>query len=60
MDGLVAETQDWWARDQAAFALGFDNWGSLDPVEAEMLSNGMGNGMGDINGFSPTGGAGWP
>jgi hypothetical protein len=33
VDALV-ESQDWWLRDQASLAIGFDNW--------------MGNGVGDL------------
>ncbi|KAI9724116.1 MAG: hypothetical protein M1812_000835 [Candelaria pacifica] len=59
MEGLVGESQDWWAKDQAAFALGFDNWGNLDPADSGMLGNGIGNGIGETNGFPPPGRAGW-
>jgi hypothetical protein len=29
VDSLVEESQDWWLKDQSAFALGFDNWGDI-------------------------------
>jgi hypothetical protein len=32
VDALV-ESQDWWLKDQASLALGFDNWGGLDPAD---------------------------
>ncbi|KAI9705581.1 MAG: hypothetical protein M1836_006337 [Candelina mexicana] len=60
IEGLVGESQDWWTRDQAAFELGLDNWGTLDPADAGMLGNVMSNGLSENSGVSPTGGAGWP
>lgn len=39
VDALV-ESQDWWLRDQASLAMGFDNW------------MGVGNGPGDMSGRS--------
>lgn len=30
MESLVEESQDWWLKDQAALAMGFDNW--VDPA----------------------------
>ncbi|OBT90556.1 hypothetical protein VE02_01001 [Pseudogymnoascus sp. 03VT05] len=33
--GAVAEGQDWWLRDQASLAVGFDNWEDLGSVGGE-------------------------
>ena len=41
VDSLVAESQDWWSRDQSALALGFDNW---DDSINEWMALGLGNG----------------
>lgn len=41
VDALV-ESQDWWLRDQASLAVGFDNW--------------MGGGNGDLNNGAATSG----
>jgi len=50
VDALV-ESQDWWLRDQASLAIGFENWmspGSSDLSGAAM--NGNGNGVTSVNG----------
>jgi hypothetical protein len=59
----LVESQDWWLRDQASLAVGFDNWGSLDNSDASIgqssllqsrrvngNSNGNGNSHGNGNG----------
>lgn len=55
VDSLV-ESQDWWLRDQASLAIGFENWGDVDNGEAawQGLGNagaGAGGGVGNP-GFS--------
>lgn len=48
VDALV-ESQDWWLRDQASLAIGFDNWmstGSGDLGTGGMSGNG--NGVQDV------------
>jgi len=57
VDALV-DSQDWWLRDQASLAVGFDNWmsnGSGDmsgagnvAMNSNGVSNGNGNGTQDI------------
>jgi hypothetical protein len=49
VDALV-ESQDWWLRDQASLAMGFDNWMSGDPNNGNSSLNMNGSGtMGDID-----------
>lgn len=57
VDALV-ESQDWWLRDQASLAVGFDNW--MSTGTGVDLNNGTGTGTvngtgssGNINGSSP-------
>jgi hypothetical protein len=49
VDALV-ESQDWWLRDQASLAMGFDNWMSGDPNGGNLMN---GNGNGNIGDFDP-------
>jgi hypothetical protein len=56
IDALV-ESQNWWLRDQASLAVGFDNWGTgMDGVDGNgMAGTGGGffmpqNGTGNMNG----------
>jgi hypothetical protein len=53
VDALV-ESQDWWLRDQASLATGFDNWMSGDPNCAGPAMNGNVN-VGDIDPMSGMG-----
>jgi hypothetical protein len=49
VDALV-ESQDWWLRDQASLAMGFDNWmtGELSGGSAGLSGSGNGN-LGNID-----------
>ena len=53
VDSLV-ESQDWWLRDQANLAMGFDNWMGGDPNGA----NGLNGSNGNIGGIDPMTGMG--
>jgi hypothetical protein len=46
VDALV-ESQDWWLRDQASLAVGFENWGGLD---GDMGLGNVGTTGGALNG----------
>ncbi|KAI9745613.1 MAG: Nitrogen assimilation transcription factor nit-4 [Claussenomyces sp. TS43310] len=50
VDALV-ESQDWWLRDQASLAVGFENWDGLDQGGLNMAQdeNMSGNGLGGFN-----------
>ena len=57
VDALV-ESQDWWLRDQASLAMGFDNWMSGDMSGGSPGVNGTGNansGRGDMNAMAGMG-----
>ena len=65
VDSLVEESQDWWLKDQSAFALGFDNWVdpntdwagmNLSPVNSNgyPVTNGSNGSNGGFNSTSPT------
>ncbi|KAG0652878.1 Nitrogen assimilation transcription factor nit-4 [Hyphodiscus hymeniophilus] len=48
VDALV-ESQDWWLRDQANLATGFDNWMSGDQNSASHGLNGTDGNLGDLD-----------
>jgi hypothetical protein len=52
VDALV-ESQNWWLKDQASLAVGFDNWGSIEGVDGTGMA-----GIGSNNFFMPGGGSG--
>lgn len=47
-----ADEQNWWMRDQATLAMGFDNWNGIDPVTGGVIPDGEGGF------FMPEGGIG--
>ena len=44
----LMESQDWWLRDQASLAVGFENWGDLEGM-GDLSGNGVANGMTGVN-----------
>jgi hypothetical protein len=52
VDALV-ESQNWWLKDQASLAVGFDNWGSIEGVDGTGMA-----GVGSNNFFVPSSGSG--
>jgi hypothetical protein len=48
IDALV-ESQNWWLRDQAALAVGFENWGSGSMGSLDGADGNGGNGTGGAN-----------
>jgi hypothetical protein len=51
--GAVApvESQDWWLKDQASLAFGFENWGGLDPTDGNIgTTGGISSGVPGISG----------
>jgi hypothetical protein len=50
VDALVG-SQDWWLKDQTSLALGFDNWGGLDPADDNTgVTGGVSSSMPGISG----------
>jgi len=41
IEQLIRESQEWAYRDQAQFAIGFENWDSLNGIDAASLTNGL-------------------
>jgi hypothetical protein len=52
VDALV-ESQNWWLKDQASLAVGFDNWGSIEGVDGTGMA-----GIGSNNFFILSSGSG--
>jgi hypothetical protein len=52
VDALV-ESQNWWLKDQASLAVGFDNWGSIEGVDGTGMA-----GIGSNTFFMPSSGSG--
>lgn len=52
VDSLV-ESQNWWLKDQASLAIGFENWGSMEGVDGTGMA-----GIGSNNFFMPSSGSG--
>jgi hypothetical protein len=52
VDALV-ESQNWWLKDQASLAIGFDNWGGMDSLDGTGVA-----GMGNNNFFMVNSGSG--
>lgn len=52
VDALV-ESQNWWLKDQASLAVGFDNWGSMEGVDGTGMA-----GISSNNFFTPSIGSG--
>jgi hypothetical protein len=52
VDALV-ESQNWWLKDQASLAVGFDNWGSMEGLDGTGMA-----GLGSNNFFIPSSGSG--
>jgi len=59
VDALI-ESSDWWLRDQASLAMGFDNWMGVPNGSSDMNNNGTSqNIVGGVgNGFYMSGGNG--
>jgi len=53
----LAESQDWWLRDQASLAIGFDNWMANSVGEMGDSGNGMSAGL-PVGELDPMAGAG--
>lgn len=52
VDALV-ESQNWWLKDQASLAVGFDNWGGMEGTDGTGMA-----GIGSNNFFMPHAGSG--
>jgi hypothetical protein len=49
----LVESQNWWLKDQASLAVGFDNWGSMEGVDGTGMADPRSN-----NFFIPNSGSG--
>lgn len=46
---LIRDSQEWAYRDQAQFAIGFENWNSLDGIDPAGWTNGLATASGFNN-----------